>query len=503
MTELVLLVLAVLIYGGCSMPRCQRLVCGCALMLGGVVVLLGAIPARAGTLTMDPPTATTVPKSNYATWTCPAVLIAGTFEGASPSAACSGSMNQTRVSEWSNDRRETSEYQFISCAPVPPDFDLRDSISCSYRYRSTIEYRNATPLPPATVSPWQGGSAPARARSAYQCPPHAADMGATCQCTAGYQPSQNGQVCEPACSRGQTVSSGYYPLSGAGANPSLIGCKGGCMASFDGTSPAGNSVENGQKVWYAKGKFVNTGAKCTEAANADPTKAVPASMDQPAPPTCGPNQQKGEVNGKVVCVTESGDLKDPTTETKEQSSTKVEKTETTNPDGSKTTTETTTKVDDKGHKEVTVVRTTVAPDGSVSTETETTGTKNPNAPDKGGDGEEGEEKGECEKNPSAAGCGGEAAPVGELYAPKDKTLSGVLGGARDAFASSPVGSAASNFFSVSGTAACPIWTGTIPYIEAELRIDQFCTPFAAAALAMLKGVILLLASFFAFRIAVE
>jgi len=466
-----------------------------------MLALLFALPVRAGTLTLDPPATTTVPKTNVSIWTCPPVLNPGTFQGASPAAACSPAMNQRRVGEWDNDRRETFETEFLVCQSVPPDFDLRDSISCSYRSRSTIEYRNTTPPVPAVTSAWQGNSAPARARSAFQCPANAVDMGTTCQCAASFQPSQNGQSCEPACSSGQTVSSGFYPLSGAGANPALIGCKGGCLASFDGVSPAGSSIEAGKKIWYAKGKFVTTGAKCTESASADPSKAVPASFDQPAPPTCGANQAKGEVNGKVVCVDESSDLKDPTSDTKEKASTKVEKTETTNPDGSKTTTETTTKTDGNGHREVTVTRTTVAPDGTVSTETETTGTNNPIAPDKGGD--ESEEKGECEKNPSAAGCGGEASAVGQLYASKDKTLAAVLGGARDAFVSSPLGSAATNFFSVSGSASCPTWVGTVPYIEAELRIDQFCTPFAATALAVLKAVLLVVASFFAFRAAME
>ncbi|MCE4555009.1 hypothetical protein [Pelomonas cellulosilytica] len=266
---------------------------------------------------------------------------------------------------------------------------------------------------------------------------------------------------------------------------------------FDGVSPAGSSLVDGQKHWFAKGQYVATGKACQTSSQDRQVGDGAASKPED---TCNAGQAKGTINGKSVCVDQSAsDPTKPASGTESSASEKTDKTSVTNPDGSTTTTETTTKIDSKGNKEVTVIKTTTRPDGTSTVDKQVT---NPGAASDG-KGDDNSDKGECEKNPASAGCGGEPASIGDLYQPKDKSLQSVLQGHRDAFMSSPFGSAVGGFFVVSGGAGCPTWTGHIPYLDTDITIDQFCSSFATNALALLKICILLVSSFFAFRIAVE
>lgn len=334
------------------------------------------------------------------------------------------------------------------------------------------------------------------------CPPNAALVNGVCTCSTGYSPDATGNSCDKSCEKGKVVSEGYYDIGpNAGATPQIVACAGNCRAYFNGDSPAGSAVVGGAKHWFAKGYYSQGGEKCSTAQQqAQPVGTGTANRPED---TCAANQGSIKMNGKTVCVDQNSGNDKPVEDSKDKSSTKTEKTSQTNPDGSTTVTETTTKTDSNGNKETTVTKTTTGTDGKVTTESETSGSTKP--PTTGGtdDGTDEEPKGECEKNPSKAGCGGEAAPVGTLYTPKDKTFSGVLTAHRNSFMSSSIGSAVGGFFVVSSGGSCPTWNAQIPFIKADVKIDQFCSTWAVAALAILKTAILVAASFFAFRVAVE
>lgn len=338
-------------------------------------------------------------------------------------------------------------------------------------------------------------------KTATACPDNStgspADSPTSCSCKLGYKPDAAGAACIADCTKGSTSSSGYYDIGpDATANPVVLGCRGTCQVVFGGTCPAGAALVGGVKHWFCKGSYFNTG----EAGSCPSTTpdVVDGASTTPSD-SCGPGQVKGQLNGKNICAA-GGDGKQ-TEESKDKSTKKTETTTKTNEDGSTTKTDTTTEVDGNGNKRTTVTTTTTRSDGTVTSETTTTG--KPSGTSSEGDDSEDPEKTECEKNPSGQGCGGEGADIGELYAKRDKTLDGVLTAGRDAFMASPVGSAVGGFLVVSSSAACPTWQGQIAYFNTSITIDQFCAPWALTALSIFKVALILVASFFAFRIAIE
>ncbi|WP_369647180.1 hypothetical protein [Variovorax sp. V118] len=109
----------------------------------------------------------------------------------------------------------------------------------------------------------------------------------------------------------------------------------------------------------------------------------------------------------------------------------------------------------------------------------------------------------CEQNSSAEGCGGEGSQIGELYGKKDKTVAQAFTKAKNALQASPVGSAVGGFFSVGGGGSCPRVSGNIPFLNKVVVIDTFCSDFAAQMFAVVRAVLLMLATWMAFRIAID
>lgn len=167
---------------------------------------------------------------------------------------------------------------------------------------------------------------------------------------------------------------------------------------------------------------------------------------------------------------------------------------TVNPDGSTVTTTTTpTTTYNYSGPSVTWTTTNVTNvqtcTGAGSCSTSTTSTDN-------------QQKGVCETNPAAAGCGGDPASSGSLYAKKDRTFQSVLTAGRDAILATPLGSAMGGFFTIAGGGTCPIWTWNIPYIKAVVVVDEFCSDWALSAYAVIKGAVLIIFAWVAFRWAV-
>lgn len=342
------------------------------------------------------------------------------------------------------------------------------------------------------------------------CPANSTASGGQCACNSGYVQNAGATACElpsVTCNAGQTVNSGYYD---AGTNiaggPPAVTCQGGCTAVFDGTFPGGSAMVGGVKHYFAKGKYVNFGSKCDSGNGVGiaggPGNAPAAVADVP-PDSCGPGKVMGTVNDKPVCADAGNGTTTPTPNTPETStdSKKEETTSntTTNPDGSKTTTTTTTSTGVDGGKTIKTTTTVVNADGTPrsSTTTETGAEVKKEA--------EEQEREKCDKNAADEGCGGDPAEVeaSGLYTKKEKTIASIFEGAKTTLQASPVGSATANFFTVSGGGSCPTATWNIPYLRTSVQMDAFCTPSALNMLLVIKGCLLLVASFMAFRIAVE
>lgn len=314
-----------------------------------------------------------------------------------------------------------------------------------------------------------------------------------------------------ACDKGKTVSSGYFDIGvSASASPVIIACRNACELIFDGSSPAGNALVGGVKHYFASGSYVSTGNGC------DPSNQGPdpgAGGPSLPPDACAPGQVMGTVNGKKVCAAggpASAPTSTPPTVPKDPSTSKTDTTTTTNPDGSQTTTTTTTTTSSGGGSSTTTTSTTTKPDGSSTSTSTTTGSgpvyKPPGSGSSTGTGTEtgnDSEKTPCELNSSDTGCGGNPAALGSIRTAGTRTVGDAIGDARNAFMASALGSAVGGFFNVNGAAACPAWLWDIPYLDAHVNFNFFCLEFATTAFALMKAVVLVVASFFAFRIAVE
>lgn len=112
------------------------------------------------------------------------------------------------------------------------------------------------------------------------------------------------------------------------------------------------------------------------------------------------------------------------------------------------------------------------------------------------------EGGTCQLNPSAAGCGGSVAAQPDLYTKKAATFETALGDFKTQVQGSALGTATGGFLTVQGGGTCPSFSAHIPYINAEVTIDQFCSEFATGALALLKLAVMVVAGIAAFRVAV-
>lgn len=238
------------------------------------------------------------------------------------------------------------------------------------------------------------------------------------QCPAGQTADENG-FCQPPppCTAGETKASGFFDIgTDPKKHPLMAGCMGGCEVAFDGVSPAGNSLVDGVKHYYALGEYVTTGAECTVGTN--PGSGSP---DVP-PPDCDQGQVLGEVNGQPVCA--AGDTGAPVVPPKTETETTTKTPPVDNGDGTTTETETTT-------REVT------NPDGSTGTQTQTTTT----TCDQAGNCEsttetetdgayvdpaaQEEQPSECELHPNTAGCAELDTPTGPDLPTSNVSISGV------------------------------------------------------------------------------
>jgi len=79
----------------------------------------------------------------------------------------------------------------------------------------------------------------------------------------------------------------------------------------------------------------------------------------------------------------------------------------------------------------------------------------------------------------------------------------ILQGAQTTLSQSPIGLAMGGFFTVSGGGTCPQSVWVIPYLNKSVTMDAFCSSSAMHIYAVIQAVLLVVASFMAFRIAIE
>lgn len=94
---------------------------------------------------------------------------------------------------------------------------------------------------------------------------------------------------------------------------------------------------------------------------------------------------------------------------------------------------------------------------------------------------------------------------GKLYEPNDyevKNYGTVLMSAVDEMKASPIFEAVDGFFTISLSGSCPVYSTNVPYINATITIDQFCSTTMQSIWPIVKAIILLVFSFLAFRVAV-
>lgn len=273
---------------------------------------------------------------------------------------------------------------------------------------------------------------------------------------------------------------------------------------------------DGEKHYYAKGEYIQTGQQCTGSAESV-GQGIPVT--EIPPDKCGPGQVMGKVNDKNVC-TKSGADGSPSTkpdDKKDQSSTT--KTVVKDKDGEGNDRETTTTVKKNADGSTTTETTTTITKGNGSGGTTTTTTSSTvttgGVAGSGGKGESGgkddgkddgdKEKGKCEKNSSDEGCGGAAANVDgkTFYTAKEKTFGDVLSKASTDLKASGIGAAFTGFFNVSAGGACPASVWHVGYINVDVPFDYMCQAWVFDALLVIKGVLMLVASVMAFRIAFE
>ncbi len=355
-------------------------------------------------------------------------------------------------------------------------------------------------------------------RSATYCPANSTLSGSGCQCNTDYVENAAHTACvvKPVtCTPGQTISGGYFDAgSEVAKGPPYIVCSKGCAAAFDGEFPAGSALIQGKKHYFAKGTYSNTGSNCDSGGGPGiPTGDgnAPSPNDAVPPDSCGPGEAAGVVNGKPVCapdMSQPGDGTKPPVTPEPPKSDDKKTSETTsetvsNADGSKTTTTTTTTKNVDGTSTTSKTVRTTNSDGTLRSEsTITTGSGVTKEAEKEGEDKKAEK---CEKNSSDTGCGGDpkAVDANGLYTKKEATVKGALEGAAAKLNRSPVGAAVTGFFVVGGGGSCPSTSANIPFLDKTFTLDFYCSSFAANAFMLLRAVLLLIASWMAFRIAIE
>lgn len=300
------------------------------------------------------------------------------------------------------------------------------------------------------------------------------------------------EVCSPpTCAAGTVYRSGMFDI---GADPNRVqpGIFNGCgpnncetvLGQMDDISKKGKV--GGVYHYYATGVIVFSGQTCQAGAPSAPTTADPNT-----PQTCAAGQVAvTSTSGKLNCYNDTGIMAGSNGASSVPSTT------------TSTSTGTTTTTDASGASSVSQTTTT--------TTTTTEGGGGGGAAAAATD----PQAAYCKENPKALLCTSEqpkadisaaSAPAfydGKLNGDTPKTVSDVVGNFKARVLAAPLGTAVGGFFTVNVVAgACPVWSTDVPMFGA-FTFDFYCRDIFQNLLPWIKGVILLIMSVVAFRIAV-
>lgn len=342
--------------------------------------------------------------------------------------------------------------------------------------------------------------------AASACPANSAAVTGGCQCDTGFSENAAKTACEAPASDAEKFCKAMLGLTintgGSGSIPPSS-CHmpeppfdapeqgKGCGVSIGDAVKFAN--DEGKVVWSGVGKFL--GGTCTPGATPE-APPVKSEADK-----C-PGGFAGTVQGVEKCIPvepDKGIEGVKTGSSTDANGTKKDVKEETKCEGQKCTTTTTT--------------TTTTSSGTVTTSTATTTEaitdkcqKDPSnqvcQKTQGGQGR-GVSDSSCQTNPSAKGCGGEGAPITGLYTGKDATVQGIMDQAVADLKGSGIGGAVGGFFTVSGGGSCPAMTWNVAYVNATVSLPNLCSEVASRIYVVLQGVLMVVAGFVAFRVAID
>ena len=225
------------------------------------------------------------------------------------------------------------------------------------------------------------------------CPANSTNTGSSCTCNSGYTVNGSNTACVSTgpsnCTAGTVLASGYFDIgTNPNKSPAIFACVNGCMATFDGISPAGSTLVGGVKHYFASGFYGSSTTACTAGVDG-PSVTSLATVPSPA---CAAGQVLGTVNGKPTCAAsapEPGASSPTASADPSKSSSATTSTTTTNPDGSTTTTKTTTYQNADGSTGKTTTTTVTQPSGAATSSTANEG----DIPNDDSTDEEGEDEG--------------------------------------------------------------------------------------------------------------
>lgn len=208
----------------------------------------------------------------------------------------------------------------------------------------------------------------------------------TYSCPSGYALSEDQQSCTRTdCTAGRKVESGMF-IDANGDGITQQACLQGCSTNFKGTGPQLHYSFNSQQIQNVYiGDYIADGQTCSpDSSTETPVTAPPEQpqpVDSPEYECSSKGMSYGTVNGQVVCLPPGTDQTPPVIDS--------DKTTESNPDGSRTETETRDTVSGESVTRETTT-TTYDAEGNQTAQTTTTTTAGTGA--------------FCEQNPSAAVC---------------------------------------------------------------------------------------------------
>lgn len=90
-----------------------------------------------------------------------------------------------------------------------------------------------------------------------------------------------------------------------------------------------------------------------------------------------------------------------------------------------------------------------------------------------------------------------------LYTKGTKTLTSVWNSFKASLASTAIVTFATGFFNVSVGGSCPTWSDSLPMGLPDFTVDQLCSPMADNMFLVVHGVLLVVAAWAAFKIAID